>query len=51
LTQAKDKEQAVFELYRIYNLAPVIHENLRPPNLDPTPGTKGRKSSSPKKKK
>jgi UV DNA damage endonuclease len=28
--QAKDKEQAVFQLYRIYNLKPVIHENLRP---------------------
>ena len=28
--QAKDKEQAVFLLYRIYDLAPVRHENLRP---------------------
>lgn len=28
--KAKDKEQAVFQLYRVYNLAPVIHENLRP---------------------
>ena len=28
--QAKDKEQAVFHLYRVYNLHPVIHENLRP---------------------
>ena len=29
-TQAKDKEQAVFHLYRIYNLHPVIEKNLRP---------------------
>ena len=28
--QAKDKEQAVFHLYRMYGLHPVIHENLRP---------------------
>ena len=28
--QAKDKEQAVFHLYRIYNLQPVKYENLRP---------------------
>lgn len=49
LYQAKDKEQAVFELYRIYNLAPVIHENLRPPNPEPTLATGGRKANSPKK--
>ncbi|KAI0649749.1 UV-endonuclease UvdE [Trametes meyenii] len=30
MIEAKDKEQAVFHLYRIYNLHPVIHENLRP---------------------
>lgn len=28
--QAKDKEQAVFQLYRIYNLKEVKYENLRP---------------------
>lgn len=28
--QAKDKEQAVLHLYRVYNLHPVIHANLRP---------------------
>ena len=28
--QAKDKEQAVLHLYRIYQLEEVIHENLRP---------------------
>ncbi|RPD75940.1 UV-endonuclease UvdE [Lentinus tigrinus ALCF2SS1-7] len=30
MIEAKDKEQAVFHLYRVYNLHPVIHENLRP---------------------
>ncbi|KAL7284751.1 hypothetical protein ACG7TL_002058 [Trametes sanguinea] len=30
MIEAKDKEQAVFHLYRIYNLHPVIHENIRP---------------------
>ncbi|KAL7425118.1 hypothetical protein Q5752_000806 [Cryptotrichosporon argae] len=51
MIEAKDKEQAVFELYRIYNLAPVVHDNLRPP--DPAPGmrTKGRKASTKKKTK
>ena len=29
-SQAKDKEQAVLHLYRIYQLEEVIHENLRP---------------------
>ena len=29
-SQAKDKEQAVLHLYRIYRLEEVIHENLRP---------------------
>ncbi|KXN90978.1 UV-damage endonuclease [Leucoagaricus sp. SymC.cos] len=42
---AKDKEQAVFHLYRIYGLAPVIHANLRPPNPNPTKETNGRKSN------
>ncbi|KAI0819907.1 UV-endonuclease UvdE-domain-containing protein [Trametes gibbosa] len=30
MIEAKDKEQAVFHLYRVYNLHPVKHENLRP---------------------
>jgi len=30
MSQAKDKEQAVFHLYRVYDLEPVIFENLRP---------------------
>ncbi|GBE89775.1 UV-endonuclease UvdE-domain-containing protein [Sparassis latifolia] len=30
MIEAKDKEQAVLHLYRIYSLASVIHENLRP---------------------
>lgn len=35
--QAKDKEQAVFHLYRIYDLHPVKHENLRPEKLQKSP--------------
>jgi len=50
MIEAKDKEQAVFELYRIYGLANVIHENLRPPNPNPSLTTNGRKASSPKKR-
>ncbi|KAI9464142.1 UV-endonuclease UvdE [Lactarius psammicola] len=34
MIEAKDKEQAVFQLYRMYNLAPVIWENLRPEQVD-----------------
>ncbi|KIR31689.1 UV damage endonuclease UvdE [Cryptococcus deuterogattii MMRL2647] len=51
MIEAKDKEQAVFELYRIYGLEDVVHDNLRPP--DPNPGiqTKGRKSNLKKKTK
>ncbi|KAH9925003.1 UV-endonuclease UvdE [Epithele typhae] len=30
MIEAKDKEQAVFHLYRMYGLHPVVHENLRP---------------------
>ena len=30
LDRVPDKEQAVLHLYRLYNLHPVIHENLRP---------------------
>lgn len=42
--EAKDKEQAVLELYRIYNLRPVKHESLRPPAKDIGVKTSGRKS-------
>ncbi|KAJ3564432.1 hypothetical protein NP233_g8298 [Leucocoprinus birnbaumii] len=45
MIEAKDKEQAVFHLYRIYGLAPVIHANLRPPNPSPSKETGGRKSN------
>ncbi|WVQ78956.1 UV damage endonuclease UvdE [Cryptococcus sp. DSM 104549] len=51
MIEAKDKEQAVFELYRIYDLAPVIHDNLRPPDPSPSMQTKGRKSNLKKKTK
>ncbi|WRT69727.1 UV damage endonuclease UvdE [Kwoniella shivajii] len=49
MIEAKDKEQAVFELYRIYGLEDVIHDNLRPPDPNPGMHTKGRKSSLKKK--
>ncbi|KAK4050897.1 hypothetical protein OIO90_004873 [Microbotryomycetes sp. JL221] len=50
MIEAKEKEQAVFHLHRIYSLHPTIHDNLRPP--DPNEGlrTNGRKSSKRKKK-
>ncbi|WVF68238.1 UV damage endonuclease UvdE [Kwoniella sp. CBS 6097] len=51
MIEAKDKEQAVFELYRIYGLEDVIHDNLRPPDPNPSMHTKGRKSSLKKKQK
>ncbi|CAK5281300.1 unnamed protein product [Mycena citricolor] len=44
MIEAKDKEQAVFELYRIYGLMPVKQDSLRPPNENQTTETKGRKS-------
>ncbi|GAC92617.1 hypothetical protein PHSY_000171 [Pseudozyma hubeiensis SY62] len=44
MIEAKDKEQAVLELYRIYNLRPVKHESLRPPAKDIGVKTSGRKS-------
>ncbi|CAG7848192.1 UV-damage endonuclease Short=UVDE [Serendipita indica DSM 11827] len=50
MIEAKDKEQAVFELYRIYGLHEVIHENLRPPAEDQGMRTKGRKSTGTSKK-
>ncbi|KAG0694069.1 UV-endonuclease UvdE-domain-containing protein, partial [Suillus ampliporus] len=45
MIEAKDKEQAVLHLYRIYNLQPVIHASLRPPADIQTKETKGRKSN------
>ena len=44
MIEAKDKEQAVLELHRIYNLRPVKHESLRPPAKDIGVKTSGRKS-------
>jgi UV DNA damage endonuclease len=38
MIEAKDKEQAVFQLYRMYDLAPVTWENLRPEHSDPVDG-------------
>ena len=62
MIEAKDKEQAVFHLFRIYNLQPTVHgavyssfddwtnlieitDSLRPPVLQETTQTAGRKSS------
>ncbi|KAJ7933764.1 UV-endonuclease UvdE-domain-containing protein [Mycena leptocephala] len=49
MIEAKDKEQAVLHLYRIYGLHPVIYESLRPPNENQTKETKGRKSTKKQK--
>ncbi|KAJ7879630.1 UV-endonuclease UvdE-domain-containing protein [Mycena olivaceomarginata] len=45
MIEAKDKEQAVLQLYRMYGLCAVNHESLRPPDENQTTATKGRKSS------
>ncbi|KAI9571153.1 UV-endonuclease UvdE-domain-containing protein [Boletus coccyginus] len=45
MIEAKDKEQAVLHLYRIYDLHPVMHASLRPPAVQETKETKGRKSA------
>ncbi|KIY71426.1 UV-endonuclease UvdE [Cylindrobasidium torrendii FP15055 ss-10] len=45
MIEAKDKEQAVFHLYRIYDLHPTIHASLRPPNENQSKETNGRKTS------
>ncbi|KIM83192.1 hypothetical protein PILCRDRAFT_819416 [Piloderma croceum F 1598] len=50
MIEAKDKEQAVLHLYRIYNLHPVNHASLRPPAENQTMQTNGRKSSKRAKK-
>ncbi|THU80485.1 UV-endonuclease UvdE [Dendrothele bispora CBS 962.96] len=48
MIEAKDKEQAVFELYRMYGLVPCGEENLRPPNPNQKKETNGRKSNKKK---
>ncbi|GAA5913267.1 uncharacterized protein JCM6883_005302 [Sporobolomyces salmoneus] len=48
MIEAKDKEQAVFHLFRRYGLHPVFHDSLRPPALEETTQTAGRKSSKKK---
>ncbi|KAJ3505624.1 hypothetical protein NLJ89_g7321 [Agrocybe chaxingu] len=45
MIEAKDKEQAVFHLYRMYGLQPVMHANLRPPAAKQSTQTNGRKSN------
>lgn len=50
MIEAKDKEQAVFHLFRIYQLHPVIFADLRPPALEETTQTNGRKSNKKKPK-
>ncbi|KAF9478794.1 UV-endonuclease UvdE [Pholiota conissans] len=45
MIEAKDKEQAVFHLHRIYDLQPVIAASLRPANTNPSMHTNGRKST------
>ncbi|KAJ7451822.1 UV-endonuclease UvdE-domain-containing protein [Mycena galericulata] len=51
MIEAKDKEQAVLHLYRVYGLYPVAHESLRPPDENQTKETKGRKSAKRQKTK
>ncbi|KAK4053508.1 hypothetical protein OIV83_001676 [Microbotryomycetes sp. JL201] len=50
MIEAKDKEQSVFHIYRMYNLAPTIYDSLRPPAENETLRTNGRKSNKRKKK-
>lgn len=50
MIEAKDKEQAVLQLYRIYGLEEVKMESLRPPNENQTKETNGRKSNKKKAK-
>jgi len=51
MCECKDKEQAVFELFRLYDLQPTHYASLRPPAEVETLKTNGRKSHTPKKKK
>ncbi|KII92552.1 hypothetical protein PLICRDRAFT_80608, partial [Plicaturopsis crispa FD-325 SS-3] len=50
MIEAKDKEQAVLYLHRMYDLQPVNHASLRPPNEIQTKETNGRKSAKKAKK-
>jgi len=50
MIEAKDKEQAVLELHRIYDLQPVHHDSLRPPAEVVILHTQGRKSNKKKAK-
>lgn len=45
MIEAKDKEQAVFELYKLYDLSPVNEESYVPVTGTETTQTKGRKSN------
>lgn len=45
MLECKDKEQAVFHIYRLYNLHSVDSRVLRPPALEETLHTNGRKSN------
>ena len=45
MLECKDKEQAVFYIYRLYNLSEVDPKVLRPPAEVETLHTKGRKSN------
>lgn len=45
MIEAKDKEQAVFELYRVYGLYDVEHSVLRPPADDITTATSGKRKT------
>ncbi|KAF9055280.1 UV-endonuclease UvdE [Hymenopellis radicata] len=49
MIEAKDKEQAVLHLYRMYGLETVEFKSLRPPNEHQTKETNGRKSNKRKK--
>ncbi|KIO26164.1 hypothetical protein M407DRAFT_8026 [Tulasnella calospora MUT 4182] len=44
MIEAKDKEQAVLELYKIYDLEGVIWENLRLPKKEQTLATNGKRN-------
>jgi len=48
MIEAKDKEQAVFHLFRRYGLHPIFHDSLRPPAIQETTQTAGRKSNKKK---
>ncbi|EJD48395.1 UV-endonuclease UvdE [Auricularia subglabra TFB-10046 SS5] len=51
MIEAKDKEQAVLHLYRIYQLQPIVWKSLRPPAEKEALATNGRKSAKKRKRK